>query len=816
MKNVYLFLLLALLVAQVNAQVGIGTVSPNSTLDLRGSFSAAYRSFTTATSLISSDHTLVFTGGSATTATLPDATTCQGRIYCIKNFSARPLPAALTLSTVAAQKIDGLASRVLDELNETMMIGSDGANWEVLDQSSPATTGGSWNEGGNSVTSIKSIGTISNYDFPFITNNTEKMRITSAGNVGIGSTAFSANPEALLVYQNNATSFNVIAGKGNLNNYLQLNIQNLNSGTNASSDVVATADNGNELTNYVDMGMNSSGNTSGVMGAPDDAYLYTAGNNFLMGTANAGKALVFLTGGTTQATNERMRIDGTGNVGIGNNNPGYLLDVNGAIHTGKASATNGSLVFSNSTNANTITLNTGVTTATYAITLPTAQGGVNTVLGNNGAGILSWTTVAAAANTWSTLGNAGTTPGTNFLGTTDNQSLMFKANNLLAGKIDLPLNNALFGSQAGNAVTTGNNNTFLGYQSGLLNTTGPSNTGVGSIALVANIGGSGNTAIGYAALKGNTTGGSNTALGNSAGLTNTTGSNNTFVGTNADATVVGLSNASAIGYNAKVATSNTLILGGTGASIVNVGIGTNTFNVANPEKLVVDAGATASVNAIVGKGTINNYLQLNIQNLSNGASASSDVVATADNGNETSNYVDMGINGSANASGVMGNPDDAYLYNIGQNFLFGTGTAAKSLVFMTGGTTQATNERMRISGSGNVGIGNNNPAATLDVNGTVKVGTAGTILNSIIRFTNQSITDNTSITYNQTLTETFALTGVNKYATVIVTPRTALPTGLGIAYSYAPAANTVQVTFTNASGANLSLGTIAFDITVIQ
>src|SRR5450432_1063009 len=126
------------------AQVGIGTVSPNSTLDVRGSFSAIYRSFTTATSLTANDHTVVFTGVSAATATLPDATTCVGRIYCIKNFSASPITPALTISTVSAQKIDGIASWILDEPNEVVIMSSDGANWELLSEGVPSA--GSWNQ----------------------------------------------------------------------------------------------------------------------------------------------------------------------------------------------------------------------------------------------------------------------------------------------------------------------------------------------------------------------------------------------------------------------------------------------------------------------------------------------------------------------------------------------------------------------------------------------------------------------------------------------------------------------------------------------
>lgn len=99
-----------------------------------------------------------------------------------------------------------------------------------------------------------------------------------------------ANPEALYVWQPNTSSINVISGKGNLDNYLQLNIQNTNQGGNASSDIVATANNGNESDNYIDMGINSE-NFSGFLGGPNDSYLYSHGQNMWLGNINDGHNL---------------------------------------------------------------------------------------------------------------------------------------------------------------------------------------------------------------------------------------------------------------------------------------------------------------------------------------------------------------------------------------------------------------------------------------------------------------------------------------------------------------------------------------------
>lgn len=547
----------------------------------------------------------------------------------------------------------------------------------------------------------------STFDFNGPLNNgvptvAEVMRIQS-GRMAVGSNAFDAtNPEKLLIDGGVTTSYNLMTGKGSIDNYLQINIKNSSAGTSASSDIVATNNTGTETNNFVDMGINSSGyvNAAFTVTAANDAYLYTVGNDFAIGNGTAARSLKFFTGGTL-AANERLRIDGTGNVGIGLTAPTRKLDVNGAIGTGLASTTNGSLVFSNSTNANTISLNTGVTTLSHILTLPTTQGAANTVLSNDGAGALSWQTISAAASAWGYDGNAIVTTAKS-IGTTTNFDLPFITNNTEKMRI-LAGGNVGIGAVVpaeklevnGNIKINGGNRRLI-FGNALA---GADPDGV--IELRATGATEQQEMLFYM--------GNDNTNGFGPDRLRMVAEEISFQNFNVDA------NSSLANAETQTTLNTRMFISNPG----NVAIGTTTFNVANPEKFVVDAGTTTSVNAIVGKGSINNYLQLNIQNTNAGTNASSDVVATADNGSETTNYIDMGINSSVNTSGVMGVANDAYLYNLGQNLLIGTGTAAKSLVFMTGGTTQATNERMRIDGTGNVGIGDNAPNSTLEVNGTL-------------------------------------------------------------------------------------------------
>jgi hypothetical protein len=136
--------------------------------------------------------------------------------------------------------------------------------------------------------------------------------------------------------------------------------------------------------------------------------------------------------------------------------------------------------------------------------------------------------------------------------------------------------NTASGAAALGANTTGAANTASGAAALFANTTGQSNTASGSQALVANTTGSDNTASGAAALFVNTTGYGNTASGAYALQANTTGHDNTAIGHGADVTSGELTNATAIGARALVGQSNSLVLGGTGADAVSVGVGTTT------------------------------------------------------------------------------------------------------------------------------------------------------------------------------------------------------------------------------------------------
>lgn len=128
---------------------------------------------------------------------------------------------------------------------------------------------------------------------------------------------------------------------------------------------------------------------------------------------------------------------------------------------------------------------------------------------------------------WSLTGNTGTNP-SHFIGTTDNQPLMFRINNNAAGIIGMA--NTTIGYLTPSAGVTGYGNSFFGYQAGRDLGSGLGNTGIGNGALQSIFDGWGNTAIGTSALYNNTSGSYNIALGVSALSANTFGNSNVAMG----------------------------------------------------------------------------------------------------------------------------------------------------------------------------------------------------------------------------------------------------------------------------------------------
>ncbi|NHM06363.1 hypothetical protein G4D82_03950 [Flavobacterium sp. CYK-4] len=221
--------------------------------------------------------------------------------------------------------------------------------------------------------------------------------------------------------------------------------------------------------------------------------------------------------------------------------------------------------------------------------LPPSRGTNGQIMQTDGAGNVTWQNLNSSA--WLTTGNSGTTPASNFIGTTDNQDIVFKRFNIRAGYIgdasydggfnynngntafganslvnptisfasQYGVRNSAFGANVLTANTTGQRNTAMGDFALFSNTSGSENTAIGSGAMFSNttsnfnvaigrqamtsynapfLANTGNTAVGFAALRNSVTGTNNVALGYEA-LRNTTGNGNIGIGFQAGRTETG-------------------------------------------------------------------------------------------------------------------------------------------------------------------------------------------------------------------------------------------------------------------------------------
>ena len=454
--------------------------------------------------------------------------------------------------------------------------------------------------------------------------NVERMRITDAGNVGIGTT----NPSVTLDVAgaiNSATQYNlngnrILSNAGNENLFAGVGAGAANTGTNnaffgASAGQANTTGSGNAFFGNLAGAANTTGVANAFFGLTAGAANTTGANNSFFGT-NAGKVNTTGNGNTFFGANAGLVNTTGGNAffgaSAGQANTTASNNAFFGLEAGRFNTTGGDNAFFGQDAGRLNT--TGFSNAFFG----KGAGRANTTANSNsffgvGAGAFN-TTANSNAFFGASAGNGNTTGASNaffgagagFANTTAGDNAYFGhdagrvnttgADNAFFGANAGDSNttggfNAFFGRNAGQANTIGGNNAFFGESAGLTNTTGGTNAFFGSDAGFANTTGGSNAFFGTGAGSANTTGINNSFFGTSAGSANTTGNNTTIIGKDADVGVNNLTFATALGAGAVVSNNNSVVLG------------RSTDTVRVPGSAIVTGNLTISGNTIITLGT---------------------------------------------------------------------------------------------------------------------------------------------------------------------------------------------------------------------
>jgi hypothetical protein len=601
-----------------------------------------------------------------------------------------------------------------------------------------------WALGGNTFTggaADRVLGTLSNHHLSIYASGSRVATFTNSGSLFIAPYLPGIlNDEKFLVDAGVTTSPDLIRALSDINSYSQINIQNFNSGSSASSDIIATANNGSEFNQYVNMGINSS-TFSGSIGAANDAYLYSTGNDLHIGNAS-NKPIQFFAGGIDTDTNRKLQL-----------NPNNLhqmtgsLDVSGSI---VARSFTGSL-FGTASNATTASYWSGsiinAATASYVLQAESASYWSGSIINAATASYVlqaisaSYATLALTAsnaNTASYIENAQSA--SYWSGSITNAATASYVENAQTASY---VQNSQTASYVLNAVsasyaqTASSSDDFtvrgtLTAQTIVAQTitssiefvTGSTRNGslltnthqfTGSVGITGSLGING---VDYATISGSAST-RLTALEVFSGSYSTGSFTGSFIGRVTGSFSGSLHNLqnTVLGHipfftSSQVLADSVIRQLDNGTGSYSIVINQDDITTAAPEALYVYQPSSASYNVISGKGNLNNYLQLNIQNTNTGENASSDVVATANNGNESVNFINMGIN-SEGFTGSIGDANDAYLYSTGNELHIGNASNFP-VQFFAGGLDNNANKKFQLNPNNS-----HQMTGSLDVSGSI-------------------------------------------------------------------------------------------------
>lgn len=339
------------------------------------------------------------------------------------------------------------------------------------------------------------------------------------------------------------------------------------------------------------------------------------------------------------------------------------------------------------------------------------------VLTSQGAGVApQW---ATATSGWGLTGNAGTTAGTNFLGTTDAQDVVIKTNSVEGFRVKTT--GQIFCGQVASPF-----NLFIGQSTGTSGASGINNVGVGNPCLGALTSGYRNTALGNNALQGTTSGFQNVAVGERALLNNTSGAANVAVGHDALTSNIAGTGHTAIGESALTLCSggslNTAV-GYFAANNVTTGTGNCVFgyNALNGVTTADQNVAIGSRSLSLGTGSYNIGLGFEAGRYETGSNAlyihNSAGVTTEATGK--TNSIIYGVMASTPATqtlrfnaavGINVAPSSSVTHLING---FGATSATYGLKVHN---STGTNNALMVRDDGNVGIGTSTPVGKLHIN----------------------------------------------------------------------------------------------------